>query len=508
MMNTVGTTSDRRSDKTELSNFDVTPQFKLNLLKEFSYVLTSCGSTFHSSFKEQMECFIRTANCTPVKDQTVCMNPTLMKMKIDGRLVVNIASCPFEAYFPIPFNEQIEESDSSVPVISNDTYYYCKEKVGLLLSAFLQRKKRAEFCFHFGDCLELCLYKDYMKEKFHVIFCSPEIVKDAALANNIPAASVCLNAESDTSVLLTNSRLSNLKQIYLNEVQSPKLSTVEYIESALSCPLSMIPTLFGMKLPNHLKLGSQVCVNMHDNIIKHYLTLKWLKAPAYSLNIPLDISSSLKDAIGELAKTRFDALINVNPFQNRLRTHYFIIQSIINRCRLLQDGPALRHLIQTQVLTVVSRDMHLIWRAEQAWMNGEQVLAHFFSSNWIRNLRTQMLEEKKWRLNTPLPLMLTALSEYTGNEYTSPIGHGQLKMFDGLMDKSHNIRFWSSRREKERGSYFLTSSKRFFGSFFQFSAPQRPRTWFKYLHTRWQHGIRQSTRFFCSRCTSSQVLNL
>ena len=86
---------------------------------------------------------------------------------------------------------------------------------------------------------------------------------------------------------------------------------------SLFCPLSMNkPTLYGMKLANNIKLGSPVCVKLHDSVMtrQRFLTLKWHKVTDYSTNIKLDISPPLKKAIGRLAASRFRSSAGSHPF--------------------------------------------------------------------------------------------------------------------------------------------------------------------------------------------------
>lgn len=421
----------------------------LDYLKKTFYNITSSGTSFRPSFTASIDCFISTGNCKPIKkEDVVCLNPTLLKTKPDGHLAVKMSSSPFDAYFPIPFNEPTEETadaSASAPIL-NDTYSYCKGKLGSLLSTFLQRKNRIELHFHFGDFIELCLYKDYMKEKFQVIFCSAEIECELELANIVSAARGCLSAESNASVLLTN--------IYLpgSDVRMGD-SVTKYIESILCCPLSMIPTLYGVKLCNHLKLGGQVCVQMNDNIMKNVVTLKWLKVPGYSTNIPLDISASLKQAIYSLAARRNDGCGGVDPFKIRLRTCYFIIQSLFQRCRLLQDAPAVFSLVQSDVQTSISPDLRLNWRTEEVWMKGEPVLAYSVSKTFrpIRTSRT-VQEIKQWNKDTPIRLMLVdpSISERLScvdTESTSRVV---------FANNSYQIDLWIIQNEKELNFSDLT----------------------------------------------------
>ena len=378
----------------------LTEQQILNELKKRCYSITSCGASFRPSFDVAVDCFINTGNCSPVAlpGKIVHLNPTLL-VKRNDQLQVNISSNPFSAYFPIPLNE---DSSSTIPV-TNDTISYCEENLGSLVYQFKQRKDRIRLNFYFGDCLELCLFKEDFKNKFHVIACSVTIEMSLGLPNLLTAAKDCLSDASTAAVLLTNINLQNL---YFHVDFSP----FDYIELVLCCPLSMVPTLYGLKLYNHPKLGSPTCINLHDNTLKHYTTLKWLKAPGYSPNIKLDISPPLKSAIGLLAASRFQSysLINDSIFcSSYLYTYYFIIKSLADRCRFDEEKSTLQSIAQTEILDGVSQDLRLAWRTESAWMNGEPVLSFYLNNEVRRNVRYGLLKAKNYPLDSAVLLRMT-----------------------------------------------------------------------------------------------------
>lgn len=163
---------------------------KLEFLKKRFYSVASCGTSFRSSFSDAIDCFIQTGNTAPVtRNEIVCVNPTLLK---HGYLEMNIASNPFDAFFPIAFNEDTQDTQDI------NTYNYCKAKLGLLVSEFIKHKERIKSYFHFGNCLELCLYKEDVKKICHIIFCSISIEHNLGLPNLFTAAKECLSETSDS----------------------------------------------------------------------------------------------------------------------------------------------------------------------------------------------------------------------------------------------------------------------------------------------------------------------
>ena len=372
---------------------------KLEFLIKRFYSVASCGTSFRSSFSDAIDCFIQTGNTAPVtRNEIVCVNPTLLK---HGYLEMNIASNPFDAFFPIAFNEDTQDIN---------TYNYCKAKLGLLVSEFIKHKERIKSYFHFGNCLELCLYKEDVKKICHIIFCSISIEHNLGLPNLFTAAKECLSETSDSAILLTSINLPNL-----NLSKRSSCSPVEYIETVLSCPLSMVPTLYGLKLSNHLKLGSPDCIKLHDTITKYFLTLKWLKAPGYSNNIKLDISPPLKKSISLLAASRFE-WASSHPFFCQLLTYYHIFKSFADRFHLFPDISTLQSLIQAQE---VSAKYSLAWRTEKAWMNGEPVLAYSFGK-FRRELRNSLLEQVQLQATSSIFFMLGAPIAQTAAAINDP----------------------------------------------------------------------------------------
>jgi hypothetical protein len=78
-----------------------------------------------------------------------------------------------------------------------------------------------------------------------------------------------------------------------------KPSAAEFVEMSFCCPLSMIPTLYGLKLLDNVRLGSSVPVKVWREVPKS-TPLRWQRALHYSTNVQLDLSPALKNAINRL----------------------------------------------------------------------------------------------------------------------------------------------------------------------------------------------------------------
>ena len=56
---------------------------------------------------EEIECFVKTGNFEPMVGQTACLNPTLSDPNWSPWGSSGYLSCPFDAYFPAPIDEQL-----------------------------------------------------------------------------------------------------------------------------------------------------------------------------------------------------------------------------------------------------------------------------------------------------------------------------------------------------------------------------------------------------------------
>ena len=312
-----------------------------------------------------MECYLKTGNCLnpPSLNNIAVVNPTLFSLK-DGGKEVKIGACPFDAYLPDTIEEMLS---SDFATVVEDAVSYCKGKLQKMVSDLRAKRNRISFHFQFGDFSELCLKEEDMKKKFQVIHCSAPLTLSFGLTNLISSTRRCL-ANHDADLLMNINNLS-----YKTTFSS--LSIADYVETYLCCSLSMIPTLYGVRLTNHFELGNPSPFQFHEYITKNEFTvLKWQLSPCYSRNIPLEISPVLATAIDKLATSRFQPhrLCGGAPILN----FNLILQSLSLRCALLQDG---KHFLSI-CLSKIDPGRRLTWRTEQAWMAGESVLRYSFSN--------------------------------------------------------------------------------------------------------------------------------
>lgn len=208
------------------------------------------------SITKEIESFLKTGNFEPI-DSVACLNPTLLAeslREVKYCWDVDYLTCPFDAFFPISFKDQMA-SDMKF----DSAYSYCKTKLQSLVSELQSRKSRIVFHFYFCDWIEKCLFGEEQKFKneFHVIHCA-DLADRVGLANVLVATNGCLIQDDPDALLLTET--SCWVNHHVLEKEDP--SVAEYVEQALCCPLTMIPTFYGLRQIDHLDLGSPACIQV------------------------------------------------------------------------------------------------------------------------------------------------------------------------------------------------------------------------------------------------------
>ena len=133
----------------------------------------------------------------------------------------------------------------------------------------------------------------------HVVHCPDEQVDLVGLPNLLPIVSQCLNGDFPEALLLTD--------VFLTQFEDRERSLAKSLEMKLCCPLKMMPTVYNVRLLDHLNLGSSTCPQLHDYFLSRTTsTLKWYKAQInYSPDILLEVSTALKNVITALVNNCF-----------------------------------------------------------------------------------------------------------------------------------------------------------------------------------------------------------
>ena len=320
-----------------------------------------CPKEIQPFISNELKNFFNTGNCELLPKLKTCINPTLLEVP-SGKWVAHILACPFEGFIPIPYKKltasAVADRNGGKILLS-----HCKAILKGRLIKFKALKKNVTFFFHIGDCLLLCLLNPNLKNLFQVIQTS-NLADHLGHANLLHVASNYLDDKAD-SLLLTESM----------NWQSLVPSVLEYVENSLCCPLSMIPTLYGLRLTNHLHLGNRIPVNVFRNA-PNPVTLTWKKAPAYSANIGLTVSPALQRALAKLQKLCFKPVDENSTLASGLQsytpmTFYYVVQSLVTRGVWI--GDVLNGFLQPHL---VPKEFQLFWQTLEDWFSGKEVLLY------------------------------------------------------------------------------------------------------------------------------------
>ena len=297
--------------------------------------LDTFGEHMKTKSIEEFKCYPKTGNYEPLTGKTTCLNLNLFKIDVENNtFTAGRGICPYDAFFPVAFEEQLTSSFDFQSFTALD---YCKARLQWLVTQLRSRKQRITFHFHIGSSITLCRNKS-TRNKFHVIYTFDLADRIVGLANLIPAALDCLSIENPQSLLLTETTAW---------VKLKDPTVAEFVEISLGCPLSLVPTLYGVRLVNHLRLGSPDCIKLHDALYMKPVTLQWLRAATYSDNVIMGISPALKTAVERLAELCFENSKILSPSETLSvpkhlhdnffqmytpETFYSVLCSLVERC--------------------------------------------------------------------------------------------------------------------------------------------------------------------------------
>jgi hypothetical protein len=235
-----------------------------------------------SKLIKEVERYYRTGSCnsriTALK--SVAVNPTLLELENALSLAktprwrVNIYSSPFMGFLPLPL-DKLEKNEENIATL------YCQKMLKNFVSSYRHLKNCVDFHLHWSDNLQFCL--SGTSEMFDVIDCST-LADEVGLANLIVSSSPRLDYRSPDALMITEST---------DGWFSIASSIAGYIEEALCAPLSMIPTLYGVRPANDATLGSNVITTRGNEDGFPEITLTWRRAPRFE-NVTLGLSPSLE----------------------------------------------------------------------------------------------------------------------------------------------------------------------------------------------------------------------
>ena len=326
---------------------------------EQQMALMDCPKSLKPALAKELQNFLHTGNCEPIKD-CVCINPTMLET-FTSRWLVHYSACPFDGYFPIPYQQLA--SNTGGQLRGKVMLRHCQSVLKDFILKLRARRSKVTFYFHIEDCLKLCLFNPELKNRFQVIDTS-NLADHVGLVNLIYTATDCLEDSPDSLLFSESMTWKSLKS-----------SVADYIETCLCCPISMIPTLYGVRLVNHVRLGNPVPFDAL-RMTTSPVSLVWQNVPVYSANIRLEISPAVLRFTSQLQSICFFRP-EVNPYPmencaiiiNTPMTFFYVVQSLINRYNW-------QNSVELLLKPVIPERFKLAWKTQQEWFTGKEVLQY------------------------------------------------------------------------------------------------------------------------------------
>ena len=231
----------------------------------------------NSSMKQKIfaeaRLFMEKGSCRLQEAKAVCVNPTLLH-PATLRWHVNYKLSPYCGYLPLS-REEIDITVRSQVLIRS-----CQRILKGLVSSYRRRLEDVKVFFYLEEALEYCYTERSLK--FDVIDCS-NIADYEGLVNVINACKLRLADHADAQLLTESKGWGHL---------TPLL----YAEEMLCCPLSMIPTIYGLRLTSNFQAGDP---NLQRGELST-VSLCWKNVPPLR-NVVCYSSSTLTQCLIKLA---------------------------------------------------------------------------------------------------------------------------------------------------------------------------------------------------------------
>ena len=209
----------------------------------------------------------------------VCVNPTLLH-PTTHRWQVHYTLSPYDGFLPFSRDEKLDTSAKSGILTRS-----CQNILKSLVSSFRRRAQSVKVFFYLQDALEFCYGGTNIK--FDVIDCS-NLADHVGLVNLNNACRLRI-ADHPEAIVQTESMIW--------KAFAP--TVLQYLEEILCCPLSMIPTIYGFRLVNHVEMGSSSIPNF-ERLLEQPFTLCWKNTTPFK-NAILYPSPALTGCLERLA---------------------------------------------------------------------------------------------------------------------------------------------------------------------------------------------------------------
>jgi hypothetical protein len=300
----------------------------------------------HQAISKEIRSYFESgSNKIKAGDKVVSINPTLLH-PTTHQWALDPLTHPFQLYL-----------HRSNLVLRKDFLSTCQLLLGEELKRCKNLLKTTPLSFYIGDALTLC-YTQYWNDCFDVVDCS-HVPDSFGLANILIAARMSL-ADNNEALIITQS--SPWPE---NSTSTTYSSGKEFVEQSLGSQVSMLPTLYGLTLVNHVMLGNLLPLKGSR---RSSICLFWKKALCYSPNVEIDTSSSINQFIDEMHRRCFVGVeSSINEKYTPL-TFGYLTASLSSRVSLSEP------LCQALIAPQLSSPFQLAWKTIRAWMDGRKII--------------------------------------------------------------------------------------------------------------------------------------
>ena len=306
--------------------------------------------------------YFETGNCNPTKrNNNAAINPTLLEPKT-FRWRVDFASCPFDSYLPLPSKELDSSADEGIAT------RYCQTILKNLVTAYRNKKKIVNFYMNYKEDDFIISLKHHEADKlFDVIDCC-SLADDVGLANVLVAASQLLELHPDALLITESFQWGSVG------------STVPlYLEESLCTPISMIPTIYGLRLDTRVELGSNILMERNAPVGYPPVTLLWRQAPRLE-NVPLSLSPSLEQFWKNLERKCFFMEFDGEN-----------LSSLEEVCGLKRYTPLTFHFVATKLAKLSGKQETASKKVSQLKLPPQFSLAQKAIEDWTQGLLVSLV---------------------------------------------------------------------------------------------------------------------
>jgi hypothetical protein len=302
---------------------------------------------------EVLKCYRYGSSRRQNDEKPVCVNPTMLNPYTHDWKIFCLT--PFEGYLPM-------EKGELITLVEEIMTHSCSEILKRLVSSYRNRIPTVKIVFHLEEAIKYC-YSD--ANKFDVIDCS-DFVSRVGLANLVVA---CCQKMSDNPNAVFYTKIITDRHHSANTI----------VETSLCASLSMIPTIYGLRLADHVELRDSAVDYLRSNTLQRGrpVILCWQKVPKFQ-NIKLVPSPDLDRCITKLAKfchqtifpkpvspTNSDTNSAGSEIYYTPQTFNFILDSMIKR---------LGHDCWLPDLLDIAPQFRLARRTLEDWKNGKKMM--------------------------------------------------------------------------------------------------------------------------------------